>query len=98
MRVPLQFHPAVRGETDSAYSWYEQQRAGLGTEFLDAVELVLNEITANPARYGFAVDDIREGTLPRFPYAIYYRVKSNHIRLLAVYHTSRDPSGWQSRN
>ena len=97
MSLPLRFHPAVRSETDSAYRWYEQQRAGLGTEFLDEVELVLNEITANADRYGFAADDIREGPLPRFPYAIYYRVKSNHIRLLAVYHTSRDPSGWQPR-
>ncbi len=97
MSFPLRFHPAVRSETDAAYRWYEQQRAGLGTEFLDEVESVLNEITANPARYGFAVDDIREGPLPRFPYAIYYRVKSNHIRLLAVYHTWRDSSVWQSR-
>ena len=57
----------------------------------------LAAITANPARYGFADGDIREGPLSRFPYAIYYRVLADRIRVLAVYHTARDPSGWQSR-
>lgn len=97
MSLPLDFHPAVRGETDAAYRWYEQQRPGLGTDFLDAVEQVVAEITANPARYGFADGDVREGALTRFPYAVYYRVLPDRVRVLAVYHTSRDPSGWQSR-
>jgi plasmid stabilization system protein ParE len=97
MSLPLEFHPAVRGEIDDAHSWYEQQRPGLGRDFLDEVEHVLTEITANPARYGFADTDIREGLLNRFPYAIYYRVLTDRIRVLAVYHTSRDPSRWQSR-
>jgi plasmid stabilization system protein ParE len=58
---------------------------------------VLAEITANPAHYGFADAGIREGLLTRFPYAVYYRVLADRIRVLAVYHTSRDPSGWQTR-
>jgi plasmid stabilization system protein ParE len=97
MSLPLDFHPAVRGEINDAHSWYEQRRPGLGHDFLDEVERVLAEIAANPARYGFADADIREGLLTRFPYAIYYRVLTDRIRILAVYHTSRDPSGWQAR-
>lgn len=97
MSLPLEFHPAVRGEVDSAYRWYEQRRSGLGRDFLDAVEWVLAEIAANPARYGFADRDVREGALTRFPYAVYYRVLPDRIRVLAVYHTARDPAGWRSR-
>lgn len=97
MTLPLEFHSAVRNEIADAHGWYEQRQAGLGTAFLDEVERVLAEITANPARYGFADADIREGLLTRFPYAVYYRVLTDRIRVLAVYHTSRDPAGWQSR-
>jgi plasmid stabilization system protein ParE len=95
--MPLDFHPAVRDEIDDAYNWYEQRQPGLGRDFLNEVERVLAEMTANPARYGFAHVDIREGLLTRFPYAVYYRVLADRIRVLAVYHTSRDPSGWQAR-
>lgn len=53
---------------------------------------------SNPSRFGFTEGDIREGLLGRFPYAIYYRVLADRIRVLAVYHTARDPSGWQTRS
>jgi plasmid stabilization system protein ParE len=95
--LPFDFHPAVRHEIDDAFRWYEQRRPGLGSDFLDDVQMVLAEIDANPARYGFAERDIREGLLNRFPFAVYYRVLANRIRILAVYHASRDPAGWQSR-
>jgi hypothetical protein len=68
--LPLDFHPAVRGEIADAHDWYEQRQPGLGSDFLDEVGRVLGEITANPARYGFAAADIREGLLTRFLYAI----------------------------
>lgn len=96
MSLPLDFHPAVRDEIDDAHDWYEQRRPRLGSDFLDEVQRVLAEIVTNPARYGLADADIREGPLTRFPYAVYYRVLADRIRVLAVYHTSRDPAGWQS--
>lgn len=97
MSLPLDFQPAVRDEIYCAHDWYEQRKAGLGGEFLDEVQRVLAEITANPARYGFADGDIREGLLHRFPYAIYYRVLADRIRVLAVFHAARDPARWQTR-
>ena len=98
MSLPLEFHRAVRDEINDAHDWYEQRQAGLGRNFLDELERVLGEIAANPAWFGFAEADIREGLLRRFPYAVYYRELPDRVRILAVYHTSRDPSRWQSRN
>jgi plasmid stabilization system protein ParE len=95
---PLDLHPAVRDELDEAHDWYEQRRPGLGRDFLDEVARVLAEIAANPGRYGIADGDIRAGQLKRFPYAIYYRELTDRIRVLAVYHTARDPSRWQARD
>jgi plasmid stabilization system protein ParE len=96
--LPLDFHPAVRDEVDDAHDWYEQRQPGLGRDFLDEVQRVLAEITANPARYGYAHGQVREGLLNQFPYAVYYRVLPTRIRVLAVHHTARDPASWQARS
>jgi len=95
--LPLSVNPEVDDEVIAAYDWYELQRPGLGGEFLNEVESVLGEIVANPARFGFAERSVREGLLNRFPYAIYYRVLSDRLRVLAVTHTHRDLSRWRSR-
>lgn len=93
----MDFHPLVRDEINDAYIWYEKQRFGLGSEFLDELNRVFSAITVNPAQYGFADDGVREGLLRRFPYAIYYREMTSSVRVLAVFHAARDPSDWQSR-
>ena len=98
MSLPVEFHPAVRGELDTAHAWYESKRAGLGDDFLDAVGRLVAEVAANPARFGFARRDIREGLLNQFPYAVYYRELPDRLRVVAVHHTARDPAAWQSRN
>ena len=69
----------------------------MGRDFLDELEQVLGEIATNPARYGFAEDDIREGLLQRFPYAVYYRILADRVEAIAVHHGSRDPDRWRSR-
>ena len=63
----------------------------------DELERVYAAVQANPARYGFAQGDIREGLLTRFPYAVYYRPLADRIRVLSVFHTSRNPTVWQGR-
>jgi hypothetical protein len=38
MIAELIFAPEVEGDIAEAYTWYEQQRIGLGEDFLGAVE------------------------------------------------------------
>ena len=40
--------PAAAADIEDATTWYEQQRSGLGTEFLEAVNLALSAIAENP--------------------------------------------------
>jgi len=43
--------PAAEEELRHAVRWYEDQRAGLGAEFLGAVDAALAQIAEAPARY-----------------------------------------------
>ena len=48
MSLPLVFHPDVYDEVDQAYCWYEQQRAGLGDDFLAAFDEVYRRLQQTP--------------------------------------------------
>jgi plasmid stabilization system protein ParE len=82
--------PKAARDIAEAAVWYEDQRAGLGLEFNDAVKAAFRRIESGPARYPFAYGSYRRAVLRRFPYTIYYRAASADIVIYAVMHPSRD--------
>ncbi len=97
MKLPLVFRAAAQTEFDDAAAWYDAQRVGLGAEFVAEVQQVLDTISDQPNRFAVATGDVREAPVRRFPYYVYYRVKSCWVVIIAVFHSSRDPAVWQGR-
>jgi plasmid stabilization system protein ParE len=97
MNFPIIFRRDARREFDHAYDWYEKQKAGLGEEFSESVHRVLERIAANPQLHQCVFKDVRRATLDRFPYCVFYRAERTRIRVLAVFHSKRDPGIWQAR-
>ena len=97
MSLPVSFRAPAQAEYDTAVAWYDQARPGLGRDFEAEVEAVLVAAAAAPDRYPVADGDVREAPVSGFPYCVYYRVRSNKLIVVAVYHQSRDPSGWRGR-
>ena len=97
MSLPLSFHPEVENDVKEAYRWYEKQKLGLGDDFFAAIEAVYDRLQVAPQAHQAIFQQVRRA-LPRgFPYAVLYRVLSDRIEILAVLHTRRNPSLWQSR-
>ena len=92
MTLPIVFRPAAQAEFDDAAVWYENNQPGLGDDFVAEIQQVLDVIANQPERYPIADGDVREAPISRFPYCIYYRVKSDRIVVVTVFHMSRDPS------
>jgi plasmid stabilization system protein ParE len=97
MTLPLVFRPAAQTEFDDSVAWYESQQSGLGNDFVARVQQVIDTIANHPDRYPIVYDDVREAVVSRFPFCVYYRVKSDRLVVIAVFHTSRNPSIWQGR-
>jgi len=97
MSAPIVFRRVARFEFDEAADWYERRQAGLGPRFVAAVQRVLDRITEQSDFYPVVHSDVREALVQRFPFCIYYRESADQILVLAVFHSSRDPSVWQSR-
>jgi plasmid stabilization system protein ParE len=97
MKRPVILDPEARSEFDEAYDFYESRRTGLGEQFSDAVQTVLDRISANPKTHGVVVGHVRRGVVRGYPYCVYYREEQSTVRVLAVFHTSRDPADWLRR-
>lgn len=89
--------PEAEEDLAEARQWYEERREGLGDEFLDQVDAAFERIQRMPLVPSPKYRNVRRVLLKRLPYAAFYLVDDEQITVIAVYHTSRDPRGWQSR-
>jgi plasmid stabilization system protein ParE len=97
MSLPVRLLPEAKAEFDAAADWYEQQRPGLGVDFVARVRDVLDRVAANPRLHAVVYQDVRKAVVSRFPYVVLYREEPGEVLVVAVFHTSRDPADWQAR-
>lgn len=97
MNLPLIITPDAEADLAEAKGWYEQKRVGLGQEFLLCVEAALNSISRMPEAATEVCPGVRRVIVRRFPYGVFYRLDSDQIAILAIYHSKRNPRGWQER-
>lgn len=74
MNYVLVFRPEVREELNEAYDWYENQQTGLGDDFLDSIDEVLNRICQMPESYSIVYRDVRRSVVRRFPVALVFNI------------------------
>jgi plasmid stabilization system protein ParE len=81
----------------AAQRWYEKQRPGLGWDFEAEIERALNRACASPHRFREVLPNVRRIRVHRFPFGVHFRVRGNHLVVLAVFHARRDPASWRAR-
>jgi toxin ParE1/3/4 len=89
--------PCALCDADEARRWYETRQMGLGLEFVQALDKCLSDIEAQPELYRIFRVPYRKTLLRRFPYQVVYEIRNDCLWVLAVYHTSRNPSGLTRR-
>ena len=97
MNLPLIVNPEAEADLADATAWYDDQKPGLGDELLGCIQEVFDRLRQTPGLYGKVFQDLRLASVRRFPYVVVYRIDEDQITVVAVYHTRRDPRGWQSR-
>jgi plasmid stabilization system protein ParE len=78
-------------------AWYERQTTGLGDRFLARFDDCVRAICAAPAAHQVIFKTYRKSLVKKFPYAVYYDFDGTTVTIYCVYHTARDPGGWQRR-
>lgn len=80
----------AEADVAEAAEWYESQRAGLGTEFISAVQEAGHQLCANPLRYPLAFASVRRARVGRFPYGLFFFMDGEVVVVLGVLHNKRD--------
>ncbi|MBK8870850.1 MAG: type II toxin-antitoxin system RelE/ParE family toxin [Elusimicrobia bacterium] len=81
----------------NAAKFYEGQAHRLGVDFLDRVQMAVEDVESNPLRWPPYRRNIRRRLVSRFPYAVLYRVDPKNVVIVAVMHLHRNPNCWIGR-
>jgi plasmid stabilization system protein ParE len=88
---------AAEFDIKESYFWYENQQPKLGEFFKIQVMQLVETIKLNPLLFQIKHTIVRVAFLHKFPFGIHYVIKGESIIILAVFHTSLDPSKWLKR-
>lgn len=95
---PVIIHSEAIEELDEAVAYYEDQKAGLGLDFLLEVEQALDKIQQNPNLGAvYKVIGIRRYVIQRFPFLVFYAELEECIWVVAIAHGKRRPDYWRRR-
>ena len=91
MPYNVSLNPGAEEDTEQAHSWYEEQRTGLGDEFLLELESIYGKLEKFPFSFGRLTRIHRRVPLKRFPYIVIFEIIRQKVIVYAVFHTSRNP-------
>lgn len=73
--MKLLYSGRAKDDLELAFWWYEQQRYGLGHDFLDCVQACVATIIATPKLFARHHENFRRALIRRFPFAIFYTIE-----------------------
>ena len=87
----IEILPEARDDLIAEFRFYERQAPGLGSHFRESVLKDVDSLVVHggvhPKVFGY-----HRSLSKRFPFAIYYRIEANVVRVRAILDCRRNPS------
>ncbi len=93
----IRVHPGAGQDVCEARCWLNSRQPGLGDRLVDAVTEATNLIEDDAFRHRTYWRDIRRYRIPRWEYAVLFRVHDDEVIIFAIAHLRRNPDYWKSR-
>lgn len=93
----IQLSEEAEMEVLEAFLFYENKVQNLGIAFEEEVDHAIKEIVKNPFLFQIKHKNCRVHFLKKFPFGIHYFIQENDIKIIAIFHTSRNPIRWKLR-
>jgi toxin ParE1/3/4 len=92
----LVVRPDAEAELTAQAEWYEDQRRGLGQQFVSVIEAALSTIEDAPETWPYwqRGRPYRKYVVQRFPFIIFFTCDAAAVNVVAVAHAKRRPGYW----
>lgn len=97
MSLRLIVREKAESDIESAFRWYEEQRPGLGADFIRSVDAALASVQRDPELHQLVYRNARRVVLHSFPYSVFYIIQGDAVEVVACMHFRRNPRRWQAR-
>ena len=94
---PVEYHPGARLDLEQTAVWYEEQEAGVGERFQNAVASTEQKVRRNPKLGTPHRRNTRKWRVRRFPHNLVYREEAYRIVVIAIAHAKRREDYWEYR-
>ena len=91
------YQPDAEAELLEAVLFYGSREEGVEDPFLATINFHVREIASAPQRFPRVGRDIRRCVVRKYPFIIFFKDHPDHVRILAIAHTSRRPYYWRRR-
>ncbi|MGB3343704.1 MAG: type II toxin-antitoxin system RelE/ParE family toxin [Aequorivita sp.] len=91
MAYILELKEEANLEITEAYLYYEENRKGLGEEFLEHLDLYFDRITTHPKHFPQKRKPYREAFIKRFPFLLIYEITKERVIVYSVFNTWQNP-------
>ncbi len=93
----IELSDEAENDFDKSYEYYAKESEKVADNFYKQVDNSFNKISKNPHAYPQAYKKVRKLVIKRFPFIIYYQIKQVVVRIVAIFHASRNPEIWKDR-
>ena len=94
MAYKVTIREEAQADSQEAFDYYEQQRTGLGEEFLIALIKRYDDLAEHPAHYSYIEEQpekiFRDARIGRFPYVIIFEITEEEVIMYAVHNTHKN--------
>lgn len=87
----LRYTERAKNDLELAFTWYENQRQGLGLEFLDCVEASIATIMQMSLLFAEHHQPFRRALIRRFPFSIFFTIEKDCLVVHAVFDNRQNP-------
>lgn len=82
---------------DKSYKYYSADSLEIADTFFKQINFSLENIQQTPYSFSKIHKNIRKYIVKKFPFVIYFQVIDTLIKVIAIFHTSRNPEIWNDR-